>query len=1543
MSKQCTKPKRKRDDSWFKDKVLLVQAQANGQILYEEELAFLADPRIAEGQATQIVITHNAAYQADDLDAYYSDFDELNTTKVALMANLSHYGSDAFAEKAQQLEPKLYNGNVIKNTYAIVIHDSEETLMLAEESRVKPSTSASGSQPSGNTKKDKIQRPLSITQKNKVEAYPRTVKSSFQTKNCATEPKGTANVQHFKLNANSELICVKCNGCMISNNHDLCGINVLNDVNARHKSKSLKKTSKRKVWKPTGKVFTKSGYNWRPTGQTFTIVGNVCSLTRITTTTEVPLRNPTALETYTPKPVVTLVYSRKPRKSKTNVPVSKPKIIKSISANNKEPRVKFLISKDEASDFIIRQNCTPIEAAYTMLIYAKAPLFLRAEAVATACYTKNRSIIRIRHGKTAYEILHDKLPDLSFFHVFGALCYLINDSENLGKLQLKADIGIFIGYAPTRKAFRIYNQRTRRIIETIHVEFDELITLASKQSSSEPALHEMTPATISSGLVPNPPPSTSFVPPSRTDWDLLFQPLFDELLNPPPSVDLPAPEVIALIAGVVAPEPAALTSLPSLTTVDQDAPSPSNSQTTPGTQSLVISNDDEKENHDLDVAHMNNDPFFGVEESPKTPAFHDDPLHESLHEDLIYQGSSSNMRQIHTLFESLVIGDPSRSVSTRKQLQTDAMWCFFDAFLTSIEPKNFKQVKTYEFGRVLKNKARLVAQGFRKEEGAVDPTLFIQKARNDLLLVQIYVDDIIFASTNTAMCNEYANLMNTKFKMLMMSDFVNTPLVEKNKLDEDLQRKPIDATLYCGMIGSLTYLTSKAEYIALSGCCAQILWMRSQLTNYGFQFNKIHLHCDNKSAITLCCNNVQHSRAKHIDVRYHFIKGQVENGIIELYFVRTEYQLADIFTKPLPRERFNFLIKKLGIKSMSPETLKRLAEETDKIMSITKEKHQALDDALVPREQRLRIGNCKRLKALAMVAKSGKKKLHDQGLETLLEIALSKAKQMKVVANRSKTHYHISHVSGLDFWKSSDDENDDEVSENANNEVDDDHDNDNANIEDDDDVLVTTNDEIPSLFVTKLPPPPIPLIQPVQQTPAFIPAISLSTSLQNLPTFGSLFKFEDRVKALEDDFFKFKQTNLFAKAMSSILGIVDKYLANQMNEAIKAVVQLQIEKSVSEQLEAEVLIRLSNEAKTSHAKSLYKALVNAYESYKDILATYGDTVTTKRCRDDEDDDEEPSAGSNWGSKRRRAGKELESSSRTKEKYSKSNGKSKEGSKSHKKSTGKSAQAKEAMHTVEDLEEPAHQEFKLGFTEERPVDETTPLPDRFQKTSKPPTPDLDTPLDFSAFVLNRLNVDTLTLKLLAGPTFELMKGSCKSLVELKYFLKEVCKAITDQLDWKNPKGQQYLHDLRKALPLIPKSRGRRVIPFDHFINNDLAYLCGGVSSRTYATSWTKTKVANYGHIKWIEDLVPNTMWSHVPMFYEKHALWGISHWGKNVNNSMDIRSTRNLLVIDDDKLYTFKEGDYNRLCLQDIEDMLLLVQGKVTNLNIKERLALGVSL
>nr|GEW57969.1 hypothetical protein [Tanacetum cinerariifolium] len=341
-----------------------------------------------------------------------------------------------------------------------------------------------------------------------------------------------------------------------------------------------------------------------------------------------------------------------------------------------------------------------------------------------------------------------------------------------------------------------------------------------------------------------------------------------------------------------------------------------------------------------------------------------------------------------------------------------------------------------------------------------------------------------------------------------------------------------------------------------------------------------------------------------------------------------------------------------------------------------------------------------------------------------------------------------------------------------------------------------------------------------------------------------------------------------------------------------------IEKTVNEQLEAEVLTRSSKSSKTSHVvaadvselelkkilidemesnksihrldeqKNLYKALVDAYECDKLILDTFGDTVTLKRHRDDEDKDEEPSAGSNRGSKRRRAGKEPESTNAPKEKTSKTSSKLTEGSKSHHKTANESAPAEEPMHTTQDLEELAHQEFETCVTDDQPVEEINNLAKKVDShTSFNEL--MDTPVDFSAFVMNRLKVDTLTLELLAGLTYKLMKGSCKSLVELEFFLEEVYKATTDQLDWNNPEGQQYPHYLLKPLPLIPNSRGCRVIPFDHFINNDLEYLRGGVSSRK-----------------------------------------------------------------DDDKLYKFKEGDFKRLRIQDIEDMLLFLRMEYLQLGVE---------
>nr|GEV83026.1 retrovirus-related Pol polyprotein from transposon TNT 1-94 [Tanacetum cinerariifolium] len=392
------------------------------------------------------------------------------------------------------------------------------------------------------------------------------------------------------------------------------------------------------------------------------------------------------------------------------------------------------------------------------------------EAVATACYTQNRSIMQLRYVKTPYELLHNKLPDLSFLHVFGALCYPTNDSENLGKLQPKAGIGIFIGYAPTKKAFRIYNRRTRRIVETIHVDFDELTAMASEQST---------------------------------------------------------PEVIAPIANVILPEQAESTGLPSSTTVDQDAPSPSKSQTTPETQPHVIPQDVEDENHDIEVAHMRNDPLFSmpIPEVASDQSSSTVQSHTIVHLDHQISQHNSKWTKDHPLdniitfkdaltqsfwievmqeelseFERLEAIRISLAYAAHKNMvvyQIDVKTAFLngnlrekvyvsqsDGFVDQDNPNHVYKLKKALYG--LKQAPRawydmlssfLISQDFSK--GSVDPTMFIR--RN-----------------------------------------VDTLMLEKSKLDEDTERKVVNPSHYRGMIGTLLYLTASRPNLQFAICmCAR--------------------------------------------------------------------------------------------------------------------------------------------------------------------------------------------------------------------------------------------------------------------------------------------------------------------------------------------------------------------------------------------------------------------------------------------------------------------------------------------------------------------------------------------------------------------------------------------------------------------------------------------------------------------------------------------------------------------------------------------------
>nr|GEW78697.1 retrovirus-related Pol polyprotein from transposon TNT 1-94 [Tanacetum cinerariifolium] len=693
----------------------------------------------------------------------------------------------------------------------------------------------------------------------------------------------------------------------------------------------------------------------------------------------------------------------------------------------------------QQNDVVERQNRTLVEAARTMLIFSKASMFL----------------------------------------VFGALCYPTNDSEDLGKLQPTADTGIFVGYAPSRIGYQIYNKRTRRIMETNHVQFDELTEpMALMHLSTGPAPNLMTPGQISSGLVPYPIPVTHYTPPTNKDLEILFQPMFDEYLEPP-RVERPVLPAQAVQA------PVNSAGTPPSTTIDRDAPSLSISPSSSVLQSHSLHQSVAAEPHfmeDHNVALVDNTLFvnvFAPEPHSKASLLGDTSSTESPHDSQTLHHFNKWSKD-HPLDN--IIGNPSRPVSTQKQLATDALWCLYSSVLFKVKPKNFKSAITedcwfqamqdeiHEFDR-LQNKARLVAKGYRQEEGiefeesfalvarikaiyifianaasknmtvyqmdvktaflngelkeealyglkqaprawydtlsrflldnnlskgAIDPTLFTYKTGKHILLVQIYVDDIIFASTDPTDCDIFSNEMSSKFQMSMMGqisfflglqvsqspegifinqskfaleilkkfgmdscDSVDTPMVDRLKLDEDLLGILVDHTCFRSMVGSLMYLTASRPDLVFAVCmCARyqakptknhlealkrVFRYLKRTINWGLWYPKDtamaltayedadHVGCQDTQRCTSrsaqFLGDKLHSRSKHIDIRHHFIREQVERGVFELYFMTTDYQLADIFTKALPRQRFESILPRLGMKSMSPTTLKRLQEE----------------------------------------------------------------------------------------------------------------------------------------------------------------------------------------------------------------------------------------------------------------------------------------------------------------------------------------------------------------------------------------------------------------------------------------------------------------------------------------------------------------------------------------------------------------------------------------------------------------------------------------
>nr|GEU85455.1 retrovirus-related Pol polyprotein from transposon TNT 1-94 [Tanacetum cinerariifolium] len=524
--------------------------------------------------------------------------------------------------------------------------------------------------------------------------------------------------------------------------------------------------------------------------------------------------------------------------------------------------------KDSSQDSSIERRCQKTEpySRQGCLDDAecfKALMFLWAEAVAIACYTQNRSLIHTRHNKTPYELVHNKKPNLTFFRVFGALCYPTNDSKDLGKLQRTADIGIFIGYAPSRKA-----------------------------------------------------------------------------------------------------------DTPSSTTIDQDAPSPSISPSSLALQSHSLHQGVAAESTFIEdnlVAPVDNNPFinvFALEPSSDASSFRD-----------IHEFDRLQVWELVPQPDFVMIIDLKWIYKVKLDEYGDVL-----KNKARLVAKGYRQKEGIDFEESFAPVARIEAiRIFIANAASKNMTIYQMDVKTTFLNGELKEEVYVSQSPGGIFINQSKFALEILKKFGMDScDPVDTPMVDRLKLDEDPLEIPVDQNRFRSMVDSLMYLTASRpdlvlavcmcawyqasptkkhlealkrvfrylrgtinwgiwsskkqkstaistiedEYISMSGCCAQILWIRSQLTDYGFDLNKIPLYCDNHSAIALCYNNVQHSRSKHINIR-----DQVDKGVVELYFVMTDYQLADIFTKALPRERIEFLLHRLGMKIMSLTTLKRLQEE----------------------------------------------------------------------------------------------------------------------------------------------------------------------------------------------------------------------------------------------------------------------------------------------------------------------------------------------------------------------------------------------------------------------------------------------------------------------------------------------------------------------------------------------------------------------------------------------------------------------------------------
>nr|GEU53699.1 hypothetical protein [Tanacetum cinerariifolium] len=992
------------------------EAQASGQILHEEELTFLADLGIPEGQATQTVITHNAAYQADDLDAYDSDCDEHNTAKVALMSNLSHYGSDALAE-------------------INLANKSVNDILTAELERYKKQV-----------KVLKEGQNVDLKSKDNV------------SDSCAQ----SAETDHLK---QTLLEFLKENESLMQT------VTLLKNNFKKEESRNIDReiALEKRIKQLDNIVFKRD-----QSAQTVHMLIKPQFFYNHTTKQALGFQ-----KNFYPKKAQELELMLYDEMLNVDVEPLNPRLLNNRSAHSdylKHTQEEAVILRE-----IIKQGKSknPLNAyldyaygvdlltgsrgnnLYTLSLgdmMTSSPICLLSKASKTKSWLWHRRLSHLNIGAIyhlARQGLVRGLPKLNFEkdHLCSAcamgkskkkphkpkskdtnqekmyllhmdLCGPMRIASVNGKKYILVIVDDYTRFTwvkclRTDNGTEVVNQTLREYYEKVGISHEISVALSPQQNGvvercnrtlieaactiSGPTLHEMTPATISSGLVPNTPHLTPFVPPSRIDWDILFQPLFDELFTPLPSVDHPAPEVIAPIAKVVAPEPAASTGLPSSTTVDQDAPPPK----VPSDQSSSM-----------------------------------DFIHTVVHPD--YQISKHNRKWVKDHPFKNIIGELARPVFTRLQLHEKALFCYYDAFLTSVKPKTYKDALTQScwIEAMHEELNDLNALDYRQEEGIDFEDSFALVARLEAIRIflafvahmnmVVYQIDVKIVFLNGNMWEEVyvsqpdgfvdPDNPNHVYKLKkslyglkqalrawydMLSSFLisqdfskgsvdptlfirrdGKELLLKSKLDEDKEGKAVDPSHYRGMIGTLLYLTTSRHDLQFAICmCARyqarptekhlhavkrIFWYLKGTVNQGLWYPKDssialtafadadHAGCQDTCRSTSSSMQFLGDRlvswSKHIDIRYHFIKEHVKNGVIELYFINTEYQLADIFTKALGRERIEFLINKLGMQSFTPETLKQLADKVEEIMDNTRAQQKALDDELVASTNRLMIG-----------------------------------------------------------------------------------------------------------------------------------------------------------------------------------------------------------------------------------------------------------------------------------------------------------------------------------------------------------------------------------------------------------------------------------------------------------------------------------------------------------------------------------------------------------------------------------------------------------